>query len=297
MSRGAEIRVGITVLVALAVLVVGVIWLKEISLSQNKQVWKVTFPQTGGLATSDEVLVNGIRKGQVKDMDLAGDHVLIQLELDKDIKLTRDSRIAIRSVGLMGERIIAVDLRMTGGAYHPDEIIPGVYELGMSEVMSELGTSVAAVNAISTQLEQMATMLAKDGKLEATVRNFSRTSEELQLTVSENRALLRETLQNVADASRTTRALTTGRESQLGKTLDNFASAAEKMDVLAGRLDSLRAVLQSTAGKIDRGEGTIGKLVTEDDLYLRLNESITELRDLIADVKKNPKKYFKVSVF
>jgi phospholipid/cholesterol/gamma-HCH transport system substrate-binding protein len=163
--------------------------------------------------------------------------------------------------------------------------------------MAQLGGTVDAVTSISAQLEQVAKMLAQDGKLEVTVKNFSRTSEELRLAVSENRALLRETLDNVAAASRTTRALTTGRESQLGKTLDNFSSAAEKMDVLAGRLDSLRAVLQVTAGRVEQGQGTVGKLVNDDELYKRLNESVGELRDLIADIKKNPKKYFKFSVF
>jgi len=286
----------LTVLVAIAVLIAGVVWLKDVSLSQNKKVWKVTFPQTGGLTASDEVLVNGIRKGQVKDMKLDGDHVLIELELEDGIQLTHDSRVAIRSVGLMGERIIAVDLRLTGGPYRQDEVISGVYELGLSEVMAQLGGTVDAVSSISSQLEQVANMLAKDGKLEVTVKNFSRTSEELRLAVSENRALLRETLDNVAAASRTTRALTTGRESQLGKTLDHFASAAEKMDVLTGRLDSLRAVLQVTAGRVEQGKGTVGKLVNDDELYKRLNESVTALRDLIADVKKNPKKYFKFSV-
>ena len=297
MSRGTEIRVGLTVLGAIAVLIVGVVWLKEISLSQNTQVWKVRFPQTGGLAASDEVLVNGIRKGQVKSMKLDGDHVMIELELDRDIRLTHDSRVAIRSVGMMGERIIAVDFKTTGAAYRTDEVIPGVYEMGLSEVMGELGTTVTAVSNISAQLEKVSRMLGQDGRLEGTVQNFSKTSEDLRLAVSENRALLNETLQNVASASRTARALTTGREAQLAGTLDKFASAAEKMDNLAGRLDSLRAVLQSTAGRVDRGEGTLGKLVGEDQLYRELNGSVAELRGLIADIKKNPKKYFKVSVF
>ncbi|MEY4373998.1 MAG: hypothetical protein RL760_164, partial [Candidatus Eisenbacteria bacterium] len=65
MSRRTEIQVGITVLAALGITLWGVTWLKEMSLSRKVRQWHVTFPQTGGLATSDEVQVNGLRKGNV----------------------------------------------------------------------------------------------------------------------------------------------------------------------------------------------------------------------------------------
>ena len=75
MSRRTEIQVGITVLVALGVTLWGVTWLKELSLARKVRVWTVTFPQTGGLSSSDEVQVNGLRKGNVEKVTLASDGV------------------------------------------------------------------------------------------------------------------------------------------------------------------------------------------------------------------------------
>jgi phospholipid/cholesterol/gamma-HCH transport system substrate-binding protein len=49
--------------------------------------------------------------------------------------------------------------------------------------------------------------------------------------------------------------------------------------------------------KIERGEGTVGKLVTSDQLYERTDKLLTEIELFVAEVKKNPKKYFKLSVF
>jgi phospholipid/cholesterol/gamma-HCH transport system substrate-binding protein len=163
--------------------------------------------------------------------------------------------------------------------------------------MGELGETVSSVRNLSDQLAKVAAMMSPDGQLAHTITNFHRTSEELQLVVSENRAQFRETMRNFTDASGTAKRLTTDREADLRKAIDNFASSAEKMDQLTGRLDSLRAVVQTVASRVEGGEGTLGKLIKDEQLYADLNSTVQSMKVLIEDVKKNPKKYFKFSVF
>lgn len=292
-----EFKVGLTVIVALATLIACVVWLKELSLHAKKRLYRVIFPTTGGLAASDEVRVNGLRKGQVRDMRLVGDRVLVELELSNDVNLTRDSRVAIRDLGMMGEKVISIELRTTGGAYGPRDTVPGEYEAGLGEVLSRLGVTVDAIAQLAQDLRDLTHDLNRDGQLQQVVRNFSATSEELRALVTENRAALNRTVQNFSDASQTAKSLTTGREAQLRQALDDFSAAAEKMDRLSGRLDSLRAVVQSLATRVNSGEGTLGRLVNDERLYDDLSGSVASLRLLIEDIKKNPKKYFKVSMF
>jgi phospholipid/cholesterol/gamma-HCH transport system substrate-binding protein len=296
-NRRTEIKVGLTVLVAAAILLWGLAWIKDYSLGVGRKIWHVEFPETGGLAASDEVQVNGLRKGEVLSMRLQGDRVRVELSLDPDITLTRDSKIAIRNVGLMGEKVVAVDLRATGTPYRPDELIQGQYDQGLPEAMGQLGTTLETISKLANELQATAEAMNKHGGLSGTIDNFNRTSEELRLAVSENRASLRSAITNFSAASGTARRLTTDREAQLRETLDRFASAAEKMDRLSGRLDSLRAVMQSVTDKVDRGEGTLGRLVHDDRLYSDLNDSVRSLKALIEDVRAHPKKYFKVSLF
>jgi phospholipid/cholesterol/gamma-HCH transport system substrate-binding protein len=296
-TRRMEITVGATVLAALAILIFGIIWLREVSLTRDTRVYRVSFPQAGGLAASDEVHVNGLRRGEVKKMELVGDHVEVDLQLAKDIVLTTDSRVAIRNVGIMGERIIAVDLKTTGRPYREDELVQGSYELGLGEIMGQLGTTVDAVTAVSAQLQELANAMSGEGRLQATIQNFTTTSEELRLTVSENRAMLRSTLSNFAEASRTARSLTTGREAELRKSLDHFSNAAERLDRISVKLDSLSTSINAVASRVEGGQGTLGKLVQDEKLYAELNASVRSIQQLIADVKQNPKKYFKFSVF
>jgi phospholipid/cholesterol/gamma-HCH transport system substrate-binding protein len=230
-------------------------------------------------------------------MNLAGDHVMIELALATDVQLTSTSRVAISNVGLMGEKVIAITLRDGGRPLGERDTIPGEFEQGVPEVMAELGKSVGAISSIAGQLQKLATTLEKEGDFRHTVKNFDDTSEELKLAVQENRVLLRHTMEDFSSAARTTKGLTTDREADLKRTLDQFSQAAENMNRLSGRLDSLRATLQQVAGKVERGDGTLGRLVNDDSLYIQVRNTTSSLQALIEDIKKNPKKYVHVSVF
>jgi len=297
MSRRTEIQVGITVLAALGITLWGVTWLKEMSLSRKVRQWHVTFPQTGGLATSDEVQVNGLRKGNVAELHLAGDHVIVDLDLASDIVITRASTVAVRNVGLMGEKVVAVDLVMGGPAYTDRDTIAGVYEKGIPEVMAEVGGTIDRLNSLTDQMLRVASALERNDNLDATMDNVRKTSEELRLAVTENRRAMRETLANLDAVSRTAKSLTTDREAQLGRTIDSFERSVADIERLTTRLDSLRATVQSISGKVDRGEGSLGRLVNDPMLYDDAKSSVTELKALIADIKKNPRKYIHLSIF
>ena len=296
MSRGSEIRVGITVVLGLAILFAGIASLSNYAKARMMRVWHVSFPQTGGLGSGDEVQVNGIRKGSVEGMGLHDDGVIVDLALSNEIQLTRDSRVAIRNVGLMGEKVIAVDLRPTGPAYSTRDTIVGEFEPGMPEVLASLGLAVGGVRSFTVQLDSLSAALGRGG-FSSTVTNFRRVSEQLRLAVEENRADVRTTLDNFSSAAKTTRSLTTDREGDIRKAIDHFAAAAENLDRLTVRLDSLRTALQSVALKLDRGQGSLGKLVNDEKLYADLSGSVKSLKALIEEMRANPQKYFKFSVF
>ncbi len=297
MSRRTEVRVGITVLAALAILLWGVTWLKELSLARQVKVWKVRFEQTGGLGASDEVQVNGIRKGSVAAIHLAGDQVIVDLGLASDVTLTRDSRVAIRNVGLMGEKVIAVDLKATGAPYGANDTIPGIYEKGIPEVMAAMGDAVGTIQQLTNQLQTVADAMNKNGDFSAVMKNVKTTSEELKQAAIENRKALKLTVENFAAVSKTAKSLTADREGELRAALAHFESAAEKFDRMSNRIDSLRATIQNVSNKVDRGQGTLGKLVNDDQVYVETRAAVAELKALIADIKANPKKYLTVKIF
>lgn len=297
MSRRVEIQVGLTVLVALVVVLWGVTWLKQMSLQNKVTVWHVRFPQTGGLGRSDEVRVNGIRKGEVAAIVLEGDHVVVDLALASDVRLTTDSRVAIRNIGLMGEKVIAVDLATTGARVAPRDTVQGLYELGVPEVVASMGGVFASVERAAVELDRVVTTLQRDGKLEQAVTNLHEATAELRDAVRENRKPLRDAVSDAAVAARTARTLTTERGPQVQRLLDSAERTAAHLEQLSSRLDTLRVRTQSVADKLDHGDGTAAKLVNDRAVYDETRAALKELRELIADIKAHPKKYIHVSVF
>lgn len=296
MSRRSEIQVGVTVVVALAVLLWGVTWLREFTLGRRVHVWHVRFPQTGGLGASDEVQVNGIRKGSVARIDLVGDHVVVDLALATDVRLTSDCRVAIRNVGLMGEKVIMVYMADTGRPIAERDTIDGVYELGTTEVIASLGASMEAMDRVVRSIDALARRLDRNGAVDATLTNLKAASEQLAASVRENRALLHETLVNANAASKTAKELTTDREAQYKRTLDSVERASHNMEVLSARLDSLRADAQSVVGRADHGDGTLAKLLNDRGLYDDVRSLSKALKELVEDIRKNPKKYVNIHV-
>ncbi len=297
MSRRTEIQVGITVLAGVAVLLWGIAWLGTFARSHVERVWHVSFPKAGGLAEGNDVQVNGVRKGIVHALHLVGDHVVVDLSLSRDVDLTHDSRVVIRSVSMLGDKVIAVDYSATGEPWSPRDTIPGLYEKGLPEVMADVGAASGSVSAIATQLDSLAVAMQRGGGLASSVESFKRTTLELEKSVAENRDALRLTMANLSATSAVAKGLLVDRRAEIEGALDHFSAAAENLDRLSGRLDSLRTTLQATAVKLDRGEGTLGRLVNDPRLYTDLSVSVRELRALIEDMKKRPQKYFRFTVF
>src|SRR5438045_2528599 len=105
-----ELKVGVMVVISAFVLIVGIMFLKEIRGRSAVTHWKVGFLQVGGLSNGDPVLVQGVKRGDVDDIDLRGRVVIVDLKLRKEIRLTRSSRVAISSQGIVGERTVSIDL-------------------------------------------------------------------------------------------------------------------------------------------------------------------------------------------
>jgi phospholipid/cholesterol/gamma-HCH transport system substrate-binding protein len=198
---------------------------------------------------------------------------------------------------MLGDKVIAVDYRGTGAPWSERDTIPGYFEKGLPEVMADVGMASGGVAAIAQQLDSLARAVNREGGLVATVEGFRRASADLEAAVAENRVALRQTMGDLSATAGSAHRLVADREEELGAALDHFGSAAANLDRLSGRLDSLRAALQGTAARLDRGDGTLGRLMRDERLYDDLSASVRELRALIADIREHPRKYVKVSVF
>ena len=146
-TRNTEILVGITVLLALSGVVWSVTALREVRLAERTARWTVRFRDVGGLAEEDPVTVHGVKKGAVKAIRLGANEVLVEFILAKDVPVTVDTEVYVRNVGLMGEKFIAMGNVGVGRPLVAGrDTIDGIYESGIPEVISQMGTVYKAAS-------------------------------------------------------------------------------------------------------------------------------------------------------
>lgn len=297
-TRNTEILVGVTVLAALA----GVIWsvtaLREVRIAESTQRWTVRFPDVGGLAEEDPVTVHGVKKGAVKDIRLGAGEVLVDFILAKDIPISLDSEVYVRNVGLMGEKFLAIENVGAGAALRAGrDTIDGVYESGIPEVISQMGTALISLERLSSSVDRVLTLAEDKNTVRTTLSNMEAGSAEFRRAMVDNRTDLRDAIAHLRGAAVASRRIAEASEPRVSGALDDVRHATTRVDAMAGRMDSLALVLGRVADKLDSGAGTAGKLVNDQKLYDETQATMRELRALVRDLRTNPRKYFKVSVF
>ncbi len=298
-TRNAEIAVGITVLLAVGVIVWSVTFLRQVRLAEGTRVWRARFADVGGLAEDDPVSVNGVKKGTVRTITLArGGTVVVEFRATKDVALMHGDRVFVRNVGLMGEKFIAIDRGPGGAPYDAGrDTIEGVYESGIPEVVSQMGTALSALERLSDEIDRVLALAEERHTVKTTLANVEAASADLRRTLHDSHDDLTALAANLRAASESARRTAETNEPKVGRALDDVSRTSARMDSLLARVDTLTIALTGVTHKIDQGDGTASRHINERALYDDTRRAVRELTDLVRDLRTNPKKYFHVSVF
>ena len=262
-EKNLELKVGIFVVLAIVIITFSYIWMKQISV--RKEGYKITiiFDDATGLKRGDPIWVHGVTKGKVLSIDLIEDEIITHCYLESDIILKKDTRAMIKDVALIsGTKYIEFFPGKDKELFDISKPIKGIGAPAFS--LGELGTILNPIRDIAKKINS--------GDIAKTLDNINLLSEQLALLVKENRAGIKRTVRNVEDD------------------LKKFNSVALK---LSENLEHLSVLLN----KMNKGEGTAGKLMKDEALYNEMEATLKETQALIKDIRENPKKYINVRIF
>ena len=332
--RKNDFVVGITVLVVSALVIATVLWLKQATLRNSARTVLVRTRDVGGLALGNPVVVRGVRAGKIDAIALADSGwVNIKLGVDRDITMPRDPVVLLFASSLFGEWQATIadaaalpsdaDLRKhiaearTRGDTLAGAVLPDIAQL--TAVAGRIAGDVANVS----QRVQVAFDDNAAGELRQSIKNFAQLSSELANTVRKQSLNLDSLSSNanigvtkILSAAETidkiaARVDSSTSEDQLRQIVTNTQNATRELVAATTRLraisdsavttqsklHSVMAQADSLFAKMNSRRGTIGLLVNDSKLYHNTDSLMMELRALVADVKKNPKKYVNVKVF
>ena len=201
-EQRTDIKVGITVFVAISLLLFGILWAKHVTFGPANQVLKAHFITAGGLETGSPVLVNGVRRGTVSAVDLDNSGVIVSMDMDKPIDLRRDATATITMLELMGGKKIEINPGIAPEHIAANTIIPGSNS-------GDIGTIVATITQLSGTLESitgktdtlfasMNSLLSGDTlkrQLSLTLSTLTRTANQASSLIAQNGPAIKKTFE------------------------------------------------------------------------------------------------------
>lgn len=292
--RQNEVQVGIVTIVALVVLIVGMMWLKDATVAGGLNRYQVDFPTVEGLQVGDRIQVRGIRAGQVEDYAVRDGFVRVQIKLDDEIDLREDAEFTLGTKGIVGEVVIEI-LPGTGAPVAEGHIFSGRTAATITQMTDVAGNALEEMRVLATRLDDLITDVQEQGKVVETLARANTALANLDGAVAENRAALAASLANLAAASADLRDLMAS--GVVDDAFGSAASASARADTLLADLGATARRLDAILAKLDEGEGTAALLLDDPALYQRADSTMTSLQRLLDEMRRNPKKYFKLNVF
>ena len=298
--RRTEVLVGVFSLAAIAVLVLGLLWLRDVRFSSRYIVYESVFPTTGGLLVGDPIMVSGLRKGKVSSMKLMDDGVSVELAIEQDVRLRPDAHAVIVTRGLLGERYVDIDRGQAEGTLPPGAMLPSEVQTGMTELMASTGELLQSAQLVSDDVRKILKALSNavdDEELNGGLRNATSLVRELRSSLEENRPELEASLRAFRTASESMARITTSAEGDVIAGAADLRQTLAQMDTLMTHLQVVATKSEAVTDRLLQTESTFGKMVSDRELYDRLLSVTARTDSLITEIKDNPKHFFKFSVF
>jgi phospholipid/cholesterol/gamma-HCH transport system substrate-binding protein len=296
--RDRELWVGVFVILGVAAVLTALYTLTDAALFRGRYIIRTEVTDAGGIRRGDPVQMRGVNIGRVMSFRIAPGGVAVSLEIDHQYPIPSDSKVELRSSSLLGGMVANIvpgtsTRNARGGAVLPGSVGKGIFDQ-IDELQDSAGKALLRVQSLLD---------------ERTIQNVHEGGDDL-------RQLMRQ-LNEVATEQRGEVAALTGSLRHTAQALEKTVTGPEidrsvkRIDVVTAKLDSIATALDRTSrsaesilARIDRGEGSLGKLTRDDALYNNASEAAATMKKaaeefarLAADIRAQPKKYLKLSLF
>jgi phospholipid/cholesterol/gamma-HCH transport system substrate-binding protein len=303
-----EVKVGAVALLTILVFIWLYNFLKGKEYFKSTNVYYSVYDKIGGLAESSPVEVNGFKVGVVQSVefiDAVSGKLLVVFSVDKDFKLPVNTFAEIAPVSLLGGMKVQFVYGNGPGYYNDGDTIPGRLAVSIiDKVEEEILPLKEKISSLVTSLDSVTKSVDKlmndefRKNISGTVANLNSTTGTLNKIVVSKEKDLKATVDNINKFS----TMLAQNSDKMGSTFSHLESITDTLAAadIYGSIKNLKSSLEKMSAmmeNLNNGKGSAGQFLTNDSIYVNLNNSLASLNELLVDIKANPKKYIHISVF
>lgn len=299
-----EVKIGIFAIVILLCFWAAIRFLSGIDIFSRNMIYHATYSNVSGLQSAAPVTINGVKVGTVEAIELKDTTVVIDIAVNRKYGIPSDSKAKIYSDGLLGSKAIVIELGSSAQMLQKGDTIASAVNRDLMDVAgSELEFFKQKLSTITDDLS--VTLRNLNSLIENNSDDFSATMSHLNsISASLDQVLTREKtdLVSIVNSLEQLARTLSDNSHHLENIMANADSFSQQLE--AARIDSLAASFNRTATQlstmleqVNSGQGSLGKLLTDQALYDNLTAASQNLSLLLEDLKAHPKRYVHFSVF
>ena len=315
MKYKKEISIGLIFIVALALFIWGFNFLKGFNLFKEQRVIYAVYDQVSGLTKANPVSVNGLKVGQVSDIyfepDFSG-KIIVEITVETEIPIPANSVALIYSSDLMGSKAINLMLGDDLNYINSGDTLSTRVEASLKEAVNQqiqplklkAEELILSIDSVVTVIKSIFNEKAKENlsnslaSIQQTFANLESASSNLDTLVASQKTRLAQIMFNLESITNTIQ----DNEDNIDNILTNFSTLSDSLAQahIPETFANINRVADDVAvivDKINNGEGSIGMLVNDENLYKDLQETAEQLHLLLEDIRVNPKRYVRFSLF
>jgi phospholipid/cholesterol/gamma-HCH transport system substrate-binding protein len=297
-GRYREVWVGLFVVAGIAAVLITLALMTDAALFRGRYIILTNVPNASGIRKGDPVQMRGVNVGRIVGFDIGRQGVDMRLEIEGEYPIPRDSRVEIKASGLLGGMVA--------------DVIPGSStERARWGDRLQGGTGVGLFDKMDTLAGQADKVAVRVQNLldDETVKNLQGSAADARLSLAQLQAMLKEQRGELRALSVSLRRSAESMEKvasgpELDRTVKRMDQLTQRLEGTVGTLDRSSNSLDAILTRVERGEGTLGKLARDEQLYKNatdatenMNKAAQELQKLVVDFRANPRKYINLKIF
>ncbi len=301
-----ETKVGALVAIAITILILGYNFLKGKDLFSKEVVLYAKYESIDGLQNSNAITIKGMKVGRITNMKLQDngkDGILVRFIVNGDVKIPKNSKAVVVSADILGTKAIELKLGDSRELVGDNDTLASRQEESLSDqvtsqilpvkvkaesLLASMDTVMIIVQSIFNP-ETRTSIQRGVFDMKETLHNINKLSNRMDIMVEKKLSVIMTNLSSITSNF----VILNDSIVKMTNNATAITSAIAQSDLTDAINSAEKSLIQmgKVMEKIEKGEGSLGLLVNDDELYINLVKSTAELDSLLVEFQENPRKY------